>query len=469
MYKFYSVHDFMRKVKREGVDFPLKKLYKTDDDIRAMMEKLKAVDYRDRIEFGVDYKVLSLSLPLKYCGESTLLVNEHSDYSDFNTLSDMFVEDVRMEATVYGWRDSPASFFRKYPAKVAKEALKKGPITPRTLSDAMYDMKSVKECTSFRPNIMVQIIQICFPHKKRGEIHVLDPSSGWGDRLIAAIAAGVKYTGVDPNPRMAPRYADIMKFFGARHTMVESPFEDVKLQQEYDLVFTSPPYFDLETYDDADVQSIKRFPGVDGWTKGFLLPYVEKAWNALKPGGFMAINIGQRHDQTYVEQMVEYINGIGAEYLGIISHAARDRYKKAQPIFIWRKYAPLHLEINGLTIRDATPADEALLEKSTKKFKPAPVVKGDCALASVHDTGKCVGFIGYAPVNYPTLENRSVMRVHVLSKWKGQYEKKIIDSSPFNYRLLASVSRVGGTGEKLFSGKRRHITIGKRDFVVFDA
>lgn len=468
MYRFYSVRDFMKRVKRGDVPFPLKRVYMTDEDIHAMMDKLKKIDYRERLAFGMDYNVNSLSLPLKYCGESTLFLNEASDYADFNILSDMFAEDIRMEAKVYGWRDSPASFFRKFPAKVAKVALSSGSITPKSLSDAMYDMKSVKECTSFRPGTMVMLVQMFFPNKKREDIHLLDPSSGWGDRLIAAISAGIKYTGVDPNSRMAPRYAQMIKFFGAKNcTMVESPFEDVKLVQEYDMVFTSPPYFDLEAYDDDATQSIKKFPSVDRWTNDFLLPYVKKAWDALKPGGFMAINIGQRHDQTYVEQMVEYMGKQDSEYLGIISHCSLGRCNKAQPIFVWRKPAPISVEFEDIRIQEPTEADEKLLVESTKKFTPEPVVDGDCRLASVYLGKECIGFVGYAPVPYPPLKNRSVLRIHLLKKWKGMYEKKIADAAPFNYRLPAAVSKVGGKGEEIFKGKRVHVTIDDEDFVVF--
>jgi hypothetical protein len=439
-YQYYSVRDFARR--KHG--FPLKRTYKDDDEIRQMMDRLRRLDYRDRIAFGETYEVRALTLPLLYGRESVLLLNHHEDYEDFNILSDMFMEETRMKALLIGRQHSPYEYFRRFPHKVAKHALhSSNVISPKSLSDAIYAMAQIKECTSFRPGIMVMMIQMLFG-RDHGRIKVLDPSSGWGDRLIASIAADVDYTGFDPNTALVPGYKAIKKFFSSDATTVNAPFEDAKLD-EYDLVFTSPPYFDWEVYSDEATQSIKKFPKVEAWTKEFLLPYVEKAWDALKPGGFMAINIGQRNGQHYVEDMVKHVTSLGGEYLGVVAHSIRGRFSKAQPIFIWRKASPLPYGIDDtpLSLHEMSPKDMAIFGKDTRAAKG---LGEPCVMLSVYDGDDLVAFVGYAPF---AGTKRSVLRMRII-KSKSINPMAVAVAKlflkRFNYALIMGVSAQTSAG-----------------------
>jgi len=460
-YQFYDVQGFMQRVKRRGVPFPIKRVYLSDDDIHKMMELLREFDYRTRIHQH-EYQVSNLTLPLKYMGRPWIFANEREDYLDFNRLSDMFVEETRMKARLRRHKHSPYEFFKKFPAKVARQALTdSGVISPHSLSEALYMMPQIKECTSFRPGNMIQIIQLLSGGRTDG-YRVLDPSSGWGDRLMAAIATGVHYTGVDPNSDMVDKYKDIIRFFdghqfdASRVQMHHMGFEEFKEAGEYDLVFTSPPYFDLESYTKEATQSIQKHNNVRAWTEKFLLPYVEKAWNTLVPGGFMALNIGQTQENRYVEEMVEYVGTLGSEYLGVISHANRDLYGRAQPTFVWRKplqspiYATTDVEIAGdhhtLTLRLMTKADEnAFVRAMPKKGKP----QGNCKLFAVYSGDERAGYIGYAPLGSI---GRNVLRLHVIKKFKGTIEPETIDMflTRFNYAMIVAAAAVGSKSNELF-------------------
>jgi hypothetical protein len=299
---------------------------------------------------------------------------------------------------------------------------------------------------------------------------------------------------------MVDRYADIISFFDASEgrTMLPVPFEEAKLEHEYDLVFTSPPYFDLESYSAEGSQSIKKFTRENAWTQQFLLPYAEKAWNAIKPGGFMAINIGQRHNQHYVEDMVAHINSLGAEYLGIIAHATRGLYVKAQPIFVWRKpldisiYAEEDLDGKQLSLRAMTADDADVFvtsmagKKENNKPKNKPKAAGDanpgqCKLLSAYWGDELVGFVGYSGSSVSntrlqlTANTRNILRLRVL-KHKGVVEEAMIKLflTRFNYALVQAIAKDGSPACALFEGlpstrlPAKKLTIGGELYMGYD-
>jgi len=133
---------------------------------------------------------------------------------------------------------------------------------------------------------------------------VLDPCAGWGDRLIGAAACkGVKrYVCFDPNRSLRPGYAKLMNLFGHSVTQLDDehmtfsnsfqcnaqPFEigALELQTEsFDLVFTSPPFFDYEMYNPAN-------PQYKNWINEFYHPLFLQSCRCVKVGGHVAIHIG---------------------------------------------------------------------------------------------------------------------------------------------------------------------------------
>jgi hypothetical protein len=129
---------------------------------------------------------------------------------------------------------------------------------------------------------------------------VLDPCSGWGDRLLAAEISGVKkYIGFDPNKYLRPGYVDIMSLCGHLPVQLSSdyiqfqntyeihsiPFEQGVLSIEdnsIDFIFTSPPFFDYEIYSDMN-------PHYRNWIKEFYEPLFQQCSRVVKPNGFVCI------------------------------------------------------------------------------------------------------------------------------------------------------------------------------------
>ena len=191
--------------------------------------------------------------------------SQPSDYDDIDIITDYFNEGPRLRSRRLGSPDPPLAHWTRPELSVRwmeKLLWQEGPhrydcISSWTLRETLAYAEGVRECTQFKPSLGLSVIKLL-----KGS-RVLDFSSGWGDRLIAAIAADVeRYVGVDPNADLRPGYeAIIARFAGreraARYTMVRAPFQTARLPpgETFDLVFTSPPYFNFELYSSAADQS----------------------------------------------------------------------------------------------------------------------------------------------------------------------------------------------------------------------
>ena len=189
---------------------------------------------------------------------------------------------------------------------------------------------------------------------------ILDFSSGWGDRAIGSMAGGAEfYCGVDPNPCVHAGYTQMKEFFGwgDRVQFICDTIEHAELpDREFDMVFTSPPYFDLELYDtggDADAALLQstNYGTERDWFDKFLAVAISKVWAKLKIGGTLAININQKNkNDKYIGWMIAYMKRLpNANYMGVISYA-NTRVSNPQPIWICRK-STFALTVPPITLR----------------------------------------------------------------------------------------------------------------------
>lgn len=268
-----------------------------------------------------------------------------TNYKKFDKISPYFIDDLIVQSKRNGCDRSPLELwdnpaFRK---KITEHAeIKYGRTDPYVLRESIHDL--VHEVGTFRPTNVVSIVKLFFPND---QIDILDPCAGWGDRLIGALACdNVKsYTGVDPNDLLHPRYEQMRLLFGNnKHCeFINSPFEDACLDEKlFDLVMTSPPYFDLEVYNDDPDQSISRYPEIQDWLEYFLFVALEKMVSHLKSGGLLVININDSKDApiSIVKEMLKFMCKMtNVEYLGVLSFSEmiKGKPKSPQPMFIWRK------------------------------------------------------------------------------------------------------------------------------------
>jgi hypothetical protein len=324
---------FIKLVNKKKFNIPLKRQFLNENNIRRMFDNLSKFNYVERI-MEHTYSLRNINITPKFKGKYLLILSKKSDYFDINMLSDMFNERARLNCTVIGSKYSPHNFFYKFPHVIYDECLKKyGKITKFNIRETLYD--SCKECSIFRPTHMVVIVKL-FDSKC-----VLDFSSGWGDRLIGAMASNVDfYCGVDPNPDLVNGYNDMINFFNystKRFVMVESPFETAVIpKMKYDLVFTSPPFFNIEIYKKDQLQSSK-YEDEREWFEKFLKVSIKKAVSLLIPNGILALSINQKKNNRYIYWMLDYVKKeIEVNFLGVISYCNSD-FINPQPIFIWKK------------------------------------------------------------------------------------------------------------------------------------
>ena len=121
-----------------------------------------------------------------------------------------------------------------------------------------------------------------------GATSVLDPCIGWGGRMLGALAAGATYTGCEPCLATVGGLQGILKDIekeGAA-TILAQPAEEglLGLSRDYDMILTSPPYFNLEVYDSSSTQSITDHTW-DTWVAEWLDPVIRMSLGLLKEGG----------------------------------------------------------------------------------------------------------------------------------------------------------------------------------------
>ena len=131
-----------------------------------------------------------------------------------------------------------------------------------------------------------------------GARRVLDPCTGWGGRLLGSLAAAsdTYYVGCEPDKNTYKGLSDLLAdealplVARARARILPTPAEvalreDIPQMDKFDMVLTSPPYFNLEQYTDSTDQSITTYTTWDDWLEKWLKPVILSALSALKPGG----------------------------------------------------------------------------------------------------------------------------------------------------------------------------------------
>jgi hypothetical protein len=168
-------------------EFPYRRLNKSDADIKKMFMKLKKKKFNDRILVKY-YKIHNIKINtnnLTFLGMPRILLSLDSDYTEFNILSDMFQEKNRLKCKFFSADMSPYDYYKKNAKTLASETLNKyGYIDNINIRDELYF--KLKECSSFKPLNLIYLIKL-FNVKS-----VLDPCSGWGDRLIASMACDIR-------------------------------------------------------------------------------------------------------------------------------------------------------------------------------------------------------------------------------------------------------------------------------------
>ncbi len=372
----------------KGGQYPYKKFFKDEKqtliDIKDAFKKLKAFNVfttkkeenRLMYEFSFEsyykgskkifynsipgIKINNLSSNLKqrlfqfptkdgvYLGIKTLT----SDYENIDKITDYFIEDIRLKAIVKSEGLSPYDYFMQNEMAIVQKVKESGlPLTNYNVREMCFQL--VKEATLFKPTFCKSILEILSPNHDTTKCKWLDISAGWGDRLISAIASDVElYTAFDPNIELKKGHTEIIDTFSKgdkkKYKVVYEPFETgidtLSKKETFNLIFTSPPFFDFEDYSKGEKQSIHQYTNFDLWLHEFLFKSIHKAWDRLENGGKMAIYIVDIGKYSIVEPLIQYVEKecIYSNYVGMIASIVKDKIPK--PVWIWEKVEKLDKE-----------------------------------------------------------------------------------------------------------------------------
>lgn len=183
---------------------------------------------------------------------------------------------------------------------------------------------------------------------------VVDPCAGWGDRLSAAILCDVDYFGMDPWPVSVALCARIHTRLGGRdgQRVVRSEGAEHAWpvdNQDAHMVFTSPPYGQLEQYGVAGPDDARKAQAwqlaTDRFAPDFLCPMMQHAYDALRPGGCAIINIADSTHERLISATIAAaeLAGFGLENVFGMSVSVRSTQihgqsaARGEPLFVFRK------------------------------------------------------------------------------------------------------------------------------------
>lgn len=201
--------------------------------------------------------------------------------------------------------------------------------------------------------------------------HVLDFSAGWLDRFAGFLAApSVRtITLIDPRPgvpsyakqmlRMSERPVAVKVFTnGAERVMpklTNNSLRSAAPGNKFDLILTSPPYFDLEHYDtssrNAKLQVMATCDSAEEYLSKFLFPVMDAAARLLKPNGCLVVNIDDnaKRGVDVCGPLLDHMAKSGLTFVGTMglkkavlansttNNKVNGRGAKGEPVYIWCK------------------------------------------------------------------------------------------------------------------------------------
>lgn len=353
---YEGAKELLPLIRNGTIWYPFQKYYVDEPEI--LFENLKKVKLDVKHE---NYRLYSYNPPNNFFmpsflskNKNTWLVGNHlfrgkpttisgkGNYSGEDVIIDYFVEDIRLRTKRYDQEYSVLQCWEvdQCVLPVLAKALREDVITPYSLRMASYD--EVQEAGTFGVTRAIALIKLVLGNNVKGK-KWLDISSGWGDRLIAAMSLDMIYTGYDPNIDLIPGHSEMIRRFGDpnKHKVIYQPFEKADIKDgPYDVVMTSPPFFDVEEYSSGqEGQSIVSYPGFNTWVINFLFVALSKAWDNLKEGGYLILHLGDTKQLNVCEMTNIFIENylVGASWEGIIGLSGGSKNAVARPVWCWLK------------------------------------------------------------------------------------------------------------------------------------
>ena len=192
--------------------------------------------------------------------------------------------------------------------------------------------------------VMFKSVTAKYIYKKYGATRVLDPTAGWGGRMLGAWSLGIDYVGIDTNDEMKPAYDGMMDFlmnktnsFGndlftvdnkSKLNMIWASCLAVDYSKiDYDFVLTSPPYINMELY-----KKMKPWENDKVFYEDFFIPLFNKCVNNIKKSGKVCFNISPK---MYADALKYGLTPCDLEEDLLQQLGQKMGKKKQDKIYIW--------------------------------------------------------------------------------------------------------------------------------------
>lgn len=335
-------NDFKKKLTQENTKETMDKMATNEKTIPELMPYTFAdiqtcKDQETNDALVRDYKNLinfdGLTNPKKFCGNKILyqfqfknLLNCRRDKKPL--LEEIFADEEKKQKL---WKDT-----------IHRNRKDKCPYPSPT---------DVYEC--FRINqgaiVFFKSSTAKYVYTKYNAQSVLDPTMGWGGRLLGAMSMGINYTGIDTNLALTDGYEEMIDTIYLSFA-VESNINliwqnclDVDYSAiKYDLVLTSPPYVNMENY-----EFMELFKNDDEFYNEFLIPLLNMMFKHMEEEGHMCINISPK---MYKHLVGKYGARECDEQVDLRQQMGQNHVTKSQDyIYVWNK------KINSAPIKNEHP------------------------------------------------------------------------------------------------------------------
>jgi len=296
-------------------NYPYNKYFTSIEQINEKLVKLS--NYKAKFIHGNSSKFV----------DKTSIKIDYNVEKHINDITDYFTDKCRVKALFKTSKYTPFEYYQENKGEIIFSSLKNNKFNFNLFEEKMFFNNKAKFCNNFQPTIAITLYKL-FNAKS-----VFDSSAGWGDRLIAAIAANIKYTGVDPSTCLKPYYQNIINTLAkdpTKYKIINTGIEDVKVEDEdlYDITCSSPPFYDLEIYNDDNTQSITNYTSQEDWERKFLITLVEQNISVLKPNGYLILYIPLY--PIFMKYMTEHDK---LDYKGIFTFITT----RKRNIMVWQK------------------------------------------------------------------------------------------------------------------------------------
>lgn len=219
---------------------------------------------------------------------------------------------------------------KPYYMKLIKSKIKEG----RTTIKAKYGAFQLYSgsISAFKPIIAKKLF--CDFNPKT----ILDFSAGFGGRCLGAMSLDINYIGFDTNTTLKIPYKKMIDLYPTKSNVKIIYKDSSKVdfsKYNYDMVFTSPPYF-KKTKPTEKYEGMPDYKDREDFNARFLFPVIQNTFKHLKSGGIYALNV-----PIDMYEDIKTVLGVSSKKIPLLL-SSRGKEKKIggeykEFIYIWNK------------------------------------------------------------------------------------------------------------------------------------